>query len=226
MGKLSKPKEVITTYNASGAARAANLGFVVVIVDVIDMSTSLEAALENGALLVLGASPDNIKLPIMLDPFQIGKEAGRRAKEAGSELIIITEPRSGSERERINNCQKLISGVHDVEGVISKFLPNIGAEVGKMADFEGKIVVCISATGGVAFDAAWQFHHDVITGTIARTIKTKGKEPAQLAAKRAINLAQGRNIAVVAASANSLEDILGANYITQTIVEMGYLNFK
>jgi len=217
-------REVIVTYNASGAARAAGLGFVVLIVDVIDMSTSLEAALEKGAGIVLGASPDNVKVPIEVNPYRIGQEAVRKAKELQSEIIVITEPRWGSEWERKNNCQRLIKGIQDAGGDIAEFLPNIGAEVGKMTDFRGKIVVCVSSTGGVAFDAAWQIQQDVITGTIARTIDAKGKEPALLAAQRAINLAQGRNIAVVAASANSLEDILGANYIARTIIEMGYLN--
>lgn len=224
MERLLRPKEVITTCNASGAARAAKLGFVVIIVDVIDMSTSLEATLEKGALLVLGASPDNVKAPIKVNPFQIGQEVARKAKEMDSEIIVITEPRWGSEDERINNCQKLLRGIGKTGGVIKGFLPNIGAEVGKMADFTGKIVVGVSATGGVAFDAAWQFHHDIVIGTIARTMSLKGQETAHLAAQRAIKLAQGRNIAVVAASANSLEDVLGANYIAQTIVEMGYLN--
>ncbi|MGI6226373.1 MAG: hypothetical protein ACOYJ1_08980 [Peptococcales bacterium] len=223
MVKLAGHKEVITTYNASGAARAASLGFIVVIVDIIDMSTSLEAALEQGALFVFGASPDNSKVPVEVNPFRIGLVAGEKAKELGTEIIIITEPRYGSESARINNCQKFINGVQKTGGVIGEILPNIGAEIGKMADFKGKIVVCISATGGVAFDAAWQFHHDILTGTIARTLSHKGKETAELAAKRAIDLAQGRNIAVVASSSNSLEDVLGANYIAQTIINMGYL---
>ena len=124
----------------------------------------------------------------------------------------------------LNNCQQLKRGIEASGSTISKLIPNIGAETAKMADFKDKIVICVSATGGVAFDAAFQVHQDVITGTIARTIKARGKEPAIRAAKRAIELAQGRNIAVVAASSNSLEDVLGANFIAQTIIETGYLN--
>ncbi|NLT96528.1 MAG: hypothetical protein GXW85_13550 [Clostridia bacterium] len=224
MEKLRQPKEVIVAYNASGAARAASLGFVVVIVDVIDMSTSAEAALENGAFLVLGASPDNTKLPFKVDPYKIGKFAGKMAKELDTEIIVVSEPRCGSHEQMLNSCQKLTEGIKESGAAINKVLPNLGAEIANMADFQRKIVVCVSAAGGVAFDAAWQVHHDVVTGTIARTIKTKGKEPARKAAQRAIDLAQGRNIAVVAASANSLEDVLGAHFIAQTIMEMGYLN--
>lgn len=224
MEKSLKPREVITAFNASGAVSAAKSGFVVVIVDVIDMSTSLEAALEKGALLVLGACPDHSKAPIPVNPYEIGREAGRKAKELGAEIIVITEPRWGSVQERINNCRNVTAGIKEAGGIISDFLPNIGAEVGKMTDFTHKIVVAVSATGGVAFDGAWQIHRDVISGTIARTLLKKGRETAEMAAKRAIELAQGRNIAVVAASSNSLEDVLGANYIAQTIVDMGYLN--
>lgn len=45
---------ITVTTDASGAYQAACSGQVVVIVDVIDMSTTLEAALQEGAALVLG----------------------------------------------------------------------------------------------------------------------------------------------------------------------------
>lgn len=224
MASLLKPKEIITTHNASGASRAAVLGFVVVIVDVIDMSTSLEAALEKGAKIILGASPDKTRAPVKVNPFNIGLEAARQARKLDNEIIIISEPRWGSDNDRLGNCNKLIEGIQEGRGKIVDILPNIGAEVGNMTDFKDKIVVCVSDTGGVAFDAAWQIHQDILTGTIARTLNAKGREPAQLAAQRAIDLAQDRSIALVAASANSLEDVLAANYIAQLIIEKGYLN--
>ena len=71
-------------------------------------------------------------------------------------------------------------------------VPNLGAEVIKTIDFQNKIVVCVSDTGGVAYDAAFQFHEKVITGTIARTPKMKGNQPALKAVQRAIDLAQGK----------------------------------
>ena len=83
MERLQKTKEVITTFNASGALRAAKLDFVVVIVDVIDMSTSAEAAIEKGAISVLGASPDISKVPVYVNPYKIGLAAGSRAKGLG-----------------------------------------------------------------------------------------------------------------------------------------------
>ncbi|MDN5324193.1 MAG: hypothetical protein PWQ67_2647 [Clostridia bacterium] len=224
MEKLLKGKEVITTFNASGAVRAATLGYVVLIVDIIDMSTSLEAALQKGAALVLGASPDVTKAPVKVNPYKIGFWGGTKSKELNTSIVILSEPRWGKKKERINNCSKVIEGIKDAGGKIEDIIPNLGAEVGKVTDFDKKIVICVSDTGGVAFDAAWQIHQEVTVGTIARTLTTKGKESAHLAAQRVVELANGKNIAVVAASSNSLEDILGANYITQTIIEMGYLN--
>ncbi|CEO89494.1 hypothetical protein SSCH_50031 [Syntrophaceticus schinkii] len=47
---------ITVTTDASGAYHAACSGQVVVIVDVIDMSTTLEVAIQEGAALVLGAS--------------------------------------------------------------------------------------------------------------------------------------------------------------------------
>ena len=74
---------------------------------------------------------------------------------------------------------------------------------------------------GTAFDAAFNSGGIVLTGTVARTINKKGVLPALIAAKRAIEVAvkKKKNITVIAASANSLEDILAAQYITQKILE-------
>jgi hypothetical protein len=51
---------------------------VVVIVDIIDMSTTLEAALEAGARKVYGASPDGVIVPVDVKPEVIGLEAGEK----------------------------------------------------------------------------------------------------------------------------------------------------
>jgi len=226
MERLWTSRELITTYNATGAARAAQLGYIVMVVDVIDMSTSLEVALQKGAAFVFGASPDFTKVPVNVNPDRIGYAAGKKAKELNTSVLIISEPRWGDKSQRAKSCSKVIKGVKDAGGVIIDIVPNLGAEVGKIADINGKVVICVSETGGVAFDAAWQFHNEITIGTVARTLTTKGKESALLAARRVINIANGRGIAVVAASSNSLEDVLGANYITQTIIETGYLNVK
>lgn len=223
MGRKNS-REVTVGFNASGAARAASQGYVVLIVDVIDMSTSLEAALDGGAAFIFGASPDKTKAPVQVNPFRIGYIAGQKAQELESEVVIITEPRWGTKTQRSNNCTNVLRGIKDAGACVLDIVPNLGAEVIKTIDFQNKIVVCVSDTGGVAYDAAFQFHEKVITGTIARTPKMKGNQPALKAVQRAIDLAQGENIAVIAASSNSLEDVLGANYICQMIINLGYLN--
>ena len=54
---MERSKPIIVTSDASGAQAAAREGFLVMIVDVIDMSTTLESALEAGAVAVWVPAP-------------------------------------------------------------------------------------------------------------------------------------------------------------------------
>ena len=65
---MVKLPEIILTADASGAQKAARQGMLVMIVDVIDMSTSLESAIDAGALAVFGASPDYTRAPVETSP--------------------------------------------------------------------------------------------------------------------------------------------------------------
>ena len=47
-----------------------------------------------------------------------------------------------------------------------------------MMDLAGKVVIAVTDTGGVAYDAAFLESPRVITGTVARTYKHRGLEPA------------------------------------------------
>ncbi|MGE5416335.1 MAG: hypothetical protein ACM3UZ_06185 [Acidobacteriota bacterium] len=211
---MAESKKIITTSNASGAVRYAKAGLAVMVVDVIDMSTTLEGALDAGAWRVYGASPDFTRAPVVVNPERIGIEAARAAREAGTGIIVVSEPRVGTDEERLQRCQKLMAGVEKGRGVIEAILPNLGAETAKLTDFAGRVVVAVTDTGGVAFDAAYQVTPNVVTGTVARTMKQKGEEPAITAARRALTMLDRLpGIAIVAASANSLEDILAARYI-------------
>lgn len=219
---MERSLKIIVTTDASGARQAAREGLVVVVVDVIDMSTTLESALDAGAYAVLGASPDFTRAPVKVSPSQIGREAARLAREAGEGIIIVAEPRIGTEAERLARCQKLITGIEAEKGCIEAILPNIGAEAARMADMNRRVVVAVTDTGGVAYDAAFQESKLVTTGTVARTLKQKGTQPALKAAERALNLAHAHaaaGIAVVAASRNSLEDVLAAQYIANLIIK-------
>lgn len=216
---------VFLTVNASGAVRAAGANNVVVIVDVIDMSTTLEAAIDAGASHVFGAAPDESRAPVALDPESIGRQAGQVALNEGTGVIILAEPRVGTEEQRRARCSKVIRGTEQAGAVVEAVLPNTGAETARLGDFQGKVVIAVSDTGGVAYDAAVTAGAPaVLTGTIARTMRKRGLEPARAAAQRAVEAARrlGTGIAVVAASANSLEDILAAEYIMREILALGF----
>lgn len=218
-----KGKGVFVTTDASGAAAGARMGHVVVVVDVISMSTTLEAALDAGAAGIFGASPDYSGAPVALDPEKIGWVAGIKARELGCAVVLIGEPRIGTDAERLSRMTKAVQGIRKAGATICAILPNIGAETVKMADLRGKVVLAVTDTGGVAFDAAVTAGAQAVTvATIARTLKYKGTEPAKQGALRAKELAERLNtgITVVAASSNSLEDILGAEYIARSILEL------
>ncbi|MCK8828498.1 hypothetical protein MWH25_12255 [Natroniella acetigena] len=214
------------TFNASGAARAARKGDVVMIVDLIDMSTTAEAALDAGALDVFGASPDHVNVPVVINPEKIGYFAGKKALKYDTEIIIVTEPRQATEEERRKNIQLALTGVKRSGAQVDNILANIGCEVTTLAEFKDKIVLLITECGGVAFDTAYNHGAPrVITGTVARTMDKKGIKPAKDSAKRAIKLAKKYNtgITLVAASSNSYEDVLAAEHIAKLIIEAGFL---
>jgi len=218
MGKL---KRIIMTSDASGAQQAACDGMLVMIVDVIDMSTTLESVLDAGAYAVLGCSPDFTRAPVTLAPELIGEEAARLSRESKGGIILVSEPRVGSDDERIARCQRVIRGIERGKGFMEAVLPNIGAEIPKMADVKNRVVVAVTDTGGVAYNAAFVENRRVITGTVARTFRQKGLEPALTAVRRAKeNIRENDSgIAVVAASRNSLEDVLAAQFISNLILQ-------
>jgi len=210
------------TVNASGAAAAGAGGDVVVIVDIIDMSTTLEAALDEGALAVFGAAPDKATPPVAVNPFKIGQLAGKLAVAKGVGVVLVGEPRVGSDKERLAGMSKTVAGLQQAGAVVKAVLPNLGAETVKLYELRGKVLIAATGTGGVAFDAALTAGAPaVITGTVARTRHKKGHAPARAAAQRAVDKARelGTGISVVAASGNSLEDILAAEFITRLILE-------
>jgi len=207
--------------DAAGAARAAGLGQIVMIVDVVDMSTTLEAVLDEDALAIFGAAPDNASLPVPVDPFGVGRMAGEYACKFGAGIIIVAEPRAGAEQERLSGIQKVLCGIEESGVKQEVILPNLGAETIKLASFQGKIVVAVTGAGGVAYDAALTAGAPVVlTGTVARTKRKKGSASAMAAVKRALEAVHKfkKDVAIVAASANAMEDLLAAEYIFKLLL--------
>lgn len=220
---MERSKKIITGSDASGAWQAAREGLLVMIVDVIDMSTTLESALDAGAYAVLGSSPDFSNAPVALAPERIGQEASKLARTYGTGIVLVAEPRIGSDQERLARCSRLIRGIEQEKGVIEAVVPNIGAETPKLADMKQKVVVAVTDTGGVAFDAAFQESPLVVTGTVARTLAQKGMQPALTAVRRAREkMADAEGIALIAASRNSLEDVLAAQFIANLLLSDAY----
>ncbi|MFW5999256.1 MAG: hypothetical protein ACOCQC_01195 [Halanaerobiaceae bacterium] len=223
-------KTLCTCANASGAAVAAREGRVVMIVDVVDMSTTAEAALEAGVRLVLGASPDHAEPPVDVNPKKIGYLAGCKASEYRCEIVVAGEPRlptaEGAERRR-QSMGKVLEGIDRAGAGVEKIVPNLGREVADLVDFKDKILLIVSSSGGTAFDAAFNSGAPaVVTGTVARTAGMSGNKPARAAAARVIRIAAEHRcgIALVAASSNSLEDLLAVDYIEKMIIDFGFLS--
>jgi len=214
---------IILTADASGAAYSGNRGLVVVVVDVRDFSTSMEAAIGAGAAAIYGAATDSARPPVKTDPYQMGYLAGTEARRLGKGVVVLAEPRVGEEEKRRQGILKCLEGVKSSGAGLSCIIPNIGAETPRLADVTGTVVLGATGTGGVAFDAAMCAGSPaVVTGTVARTMTKNGFASARAAAGRAVSEARRleRGIAVVAASGNSLEDILAAEYIYKTLIEM------
>lgn len=219
--KMDRSKKIVVSSDASGARDAAREGLLAMIVDVIDMSTTLESALDAGAYAVLGCSPDYTRAPVEVAPEQIAGEACRLARESGSGIILVAEPRVGTDEERLARCQKVVRAIEREKGQIEAVIPNIGAEAPKIFDMKNRVVLAVTDTGGVAYDAAFQINPRVITGTVARTYKQRGIQPALTAARRARSSIQksDKGIALIAASRNSLEDILAAQFIANLLMQ-------
>lgn len=214
-------------FNASGAVEGARRGDVVVIVDIIDMSTSAEVAIESGALAIFGAAPAGCRVPVSLNPDRMGYLAGKMALKHQSQVIVVAEPRYGDEAERRKRSEIVLMGIARSGAEVGLIVPNVGTEIGKFIDFKGKVALFVSDTGGVAYDAAYNNGAPaVLTATVTRTPQKKGTAPAQCGVERALETARRLNcgITVVAASSNSMEDVLAGEYLVKMIIESGFLN--
>ena len=211
------------TFDASGAAEAGLRGRVVCVVDVVDASTSAEAALANGAVAVLGAAPAGARVPAPVDPGAIARRA--LELDPGSGVVVAAEPRVGDPSAREQRAAPVLDVLRDA-GIGWDLVPNQGAELTGLVKLEGRVLIVVSTTGGAAFDAA--LAAGAPASCFATTGRVEGKtgwDVAQLGAERATGLARehGTGLTIVAASANSADDSLGAFEIARRIVALGFL---
>lgn len=220
-----KARTLEVTFNASGAAEAGRRGRVAVVVDVVDSSTSAEAALAGGAAAVLGAAPAGAEVPVPLDPAGVGRRAAAIAKATGTDVVVVAEPRVGTEDDRRHRALPVLQALRTAS-VEYELVPNQGAELPGLVDVDGRVVVIVSTTGGAAFDAA--LAHGAPAACFATTARIEGKtgwDVLGLGAKRALDLADehSTDLSIVAASANSTDDCLAAFELARRVMAEGFL---
>ncbi|MDX9871897.1 MAG: hypothetical protein RBT41_05725 [Clostridia bacterium] len=204
-------------YNLSGAVEAALAGRFVVLVDVIDMSTTAEALLEAGASKIWGAAPCGKGEPYA-NPYLIGREAAQEARKNQRRVFVIAEPRVGQPEERNKRAALVLDGIRAEGAEPADIFPNLGAETAKFTDWRNHYAVIVSDAGGTVFDAVWQLGGGITTATVARTLGMKGPASAHKGVERALLMAQGAPVTVTAASGSALEDVLAAQYIAQLLL--------
>lgn len=220
-----KARVLEVTFNASGAAEAGKRGRVVAVVDVVDSSTSAEAALGNGAAAVLGASPAGADAPVPLDPAGVGRKAAAIAGRLGTDAVVVAEPRVGTEEERRHRALPVLQALRTAR-IEYELVANQGAELPGLVEVDGRVVVIVSTTGGTAFDAALaQGAPAACFATTARIEGKTGWDVLGLGAKRALELAEehSADLSIVAASANSTDDCLAAFELARRVVAEGFL---
>jgi hypothetical protein len=220
-----RPRRLEVTFNASGAADAGARGRVVTVVDVVDSATSAEAAVAAGAAEVLGAAPAGLRVPAKVDPGAVGRRAAAAAGRLGTEVIVVAEPRVGTDDERRARCLPVLQALRTAR-IEYRLVPNQGAELPRLVEVADRVVVVVSATGGTAFDAALAAGAPSVSfATTARVEGLTGWETAHMGAQRAIALAEEHeaHLTVAAATANSTDDVLAAFEVARAIIAQGFL---
>jgi hypothetical protein len=212
-------------FDASGAAAAGARGRVVAVIDVVDSATTAEAALAAGATDVFGAAPHGATPPVRVRPEAVAARAAAAARRRSTDVVVVVEPRISTDEERRRRARPVLEAL-EAEGVGYEVVPNQGAEVSTLVKLLGRVVIIVSAAGGVAFDAALNGGAAAVCfATTARVARMSGWEVARLGASRAMELASqnGGALTIVAASANSTDDCLAAFEVARAIIDQGFL---
>ena len=220
-----RPRRLEVTFNATGAAEAGARGHVVAVVDVVDSATSAEAAVAAGAAEVLGAAPAGLRVPARVDPGAVGRRAAAAAGRLGTEVVVVVEPRSGTQEEQRSRSLPVLQALR-TSGVGYELVGNQGAELVGLVELKNRVVVVVSATGGTAFDAASAAGSPAVCfATTGRVEGVTGWEVVQMGAQRAVGLAEEHqaDLTIVAATANSADDVLGAFELARAVIGRGFL---
>lgn len=212
-------------FDATGAAEAGARGRVVAVVDVVDAATSAEAALAAGAVDVLGAAPADADVPEEVQLWMAASQAAALAKLHETDVVVVAEPRVAPHEERVRRAAPVISTL-ETAGVGFEVVPNQGAGLPGLVNLARRVVIVVSAAGGVAFDAALTAGAPgVCFATTARIAGLTGWEVARAGAQRAIAMAKvnGCGLTLVAASSNATDDFLAAFEIARAVIEEGFL---
>ena len=164
-------------------------------------------------------------MPVEVKPSVIAALAAGVAREHQTEVAVVAEPRIAAIEERLQSVAPLTS-VLAAEDVGFEVVPNQGAGLPGLVKLTGRVVIVVSAAGGVAFDAAVTGGAPAVCfATTARIAGGTGWEVTRLGAHRAIELAKENEggLTVVAASSNATDDFLAAFEIARTVIAEGYL---
>ena len=219
------PRTLEVTFGASGAAAAGARGRAVVVVDIVDASTSAEVATAVGATEVLGAAPAGMSIPVEIDPGAIGTRAAASARLHETGVVVVAEPRVGGDELRLERAAPVVRALAR-DGIDYRVIANQGAEIGALAELRDQIVVIVSSTGGSAFDAAVAAGSPAVGfATTARVKGADGWDVTKLGARRAIAMAAQfeTDLSIVAASPSSTDDVLAAFELAKAVIRQGFL---
>jgi hypothetical protein len=166
-----------------------------------------------------------VAAPVRLDPGAVGRRAAGIAGKLGTDVVVVTEPRVGPEERRRAAALPVLQAL-TTAGVRYELAANQGAELVDLVQVDRRVVVLVSATGGTAFDAALAGGAPAACFvTTARVLGRTGWDLVGSGARRAIALADEhiRDLAIVAASANSADDCLAAFEIARRVITEGFL---
>jgi hypothetical protein len=139
--------------------------------------------------------------------------------------VVVAEPRVGTDEDRRKRALPVLQALRTAS-VEYELVANQGAELPGLIDVKDLVVVIVSTTGGAAFDAALaEGAPGACFATTARVEGKTGWDVLSIGARRAVDLADehSTDLTIVASSANSTDDCLGAFELARRVMAEGFL---